>query len=455
MVRNPTLLLSPGVGHSSPEREALIDTYLTERLDLSPSALKRIKKNMGTRSTSQRHLFFATSVDKVKKVVEFFFQILEEAGTSEKAAATIITKFLTKQPSLFTLSVEENLQPRVNFLQNSCDLSQEDFAKFLSSGSASSVLCLSVSENLRPTVEFISKLMPGNSSDFSSVSNNDDVDEEEDYTENKHHIRKCVLSHPQILCLSLDNLQQKVQYFDAIDSHHQQQRQISTSLATRIAVRSPTVFSLSLRDNIIPTIEFLDRFWGTNGAPEVEWIGEEMIIHAAPMHRRARTRRGLSLSALLGEYPSILTLSLEGNIKPSISFFNMTGYCHLDEDWKFLDPSVDAEVIQKQNENAPTEIPAQKTIRGRHIACSLYSRLLPRWNYFKVHVLKEQDVKKFEGKKQPPLHILAVADDKSFCAELGVHLEDYNIFKEETGPALKFSTQFDLWIKTGRPIDDV
>ena len=45
------------------------------------------------------------------------------------------------------------------------------------------------------------------------------------------------------------------------------------------------------------------------------------------------------------------------------------------------------------------------------------------------------------------------ASDDAFCRQMKLSLTDYLVFKEEAVPRLKFSSQFDRWLKTGRPID--
>jgi len=53
----------------------------------------------------------------------------------------------------------------------------------------------------------------------------------------------------------------------------------------------------------------------------------------------------------------------------------------------------------------------------------------------------------------PPIHLLAGASDEVFCRQLNLSLSEYTAFKEEAAPRLKFNSQFELWLKTGRPID--
>ena len=52
----------------------------------------------------------------------------------------------------------------------------------------------------------------------------------------------------------------------------------------------------------------------------------------------------------------------------------------------------------------------------------------------------------------PSLNLLVLANDLKFCDSLGLDLGDYLEFKEAAIPRLKFSSQFDTWVKTGRPI---
>jgi hypothetical protein len=105
-----------------------------------------------------------------------------------------------------------------------------------------------------------------------------------------------------------------------------------------------------------------------------------------------------------------------------MNFFNRTGYTSLGDDWKLVEGS--------------------KRIRGRYIASSLFDRLLPRWHYCINHELLP-----------PPLHLIVSANDASFCQHLSLDVDDFFMFRKEAIPRLKFSSQFDTWLKTGRPID--
>jgi hypothetical protein len=240
-------------------------------------------------------------------------------------------------------------------------------------------------------------------------------------------LRKCVVAHSQLLGLSLKNLQAKVNYFDAIDGKDSSDMPSSSSLASRIAIRSPAVYSLSLKHNIVPTVLFLAKAWGTT-SPQVRWHGDTLTVSKAPHLDESKD----SLSSLLQEFPTILTLSLEGNIQPTLTFFNRTGYTSLSSDWR-LDSK-------------------QRPIRGRYIAASLFNRLLPRWHHLIANGWPQGETSD-DPSRLPPLHLLVGATDRAFCQQMGFDFEEYVMFKDQSIPRLKFSSQFDTWLKTGRPID--
>ena len=220
------------------------------------------------------------------------------------------------------------------------------------------------------------------------------------------------------------------------------------SLAARMVTSAPSVYSLSL-DNIRQKVRYLSYLWSVQD--------DNKSSHG--------TKRNLNIVAKrIFEYPNILTLSLEGNIQPTISFYNRTGYINLRNHDSTEDDILDDGT---NDEKGPTYLPA------RYLATSLYNRLLPRWNY---HVVEEtermnQEKGKYDSKNdftqlatnydeklisaptRPPLHILAGATDETFCKRMSYDYKTYMKFKEAAIPRLKFSSQFDTWLKTGRPID--
>ncbi|CAB9522122.1 mTERF [Seminavis robusta] len=435
--RNPGILLSTGVGHNAPDDAvAAMEELLTQRLGRQPRDITALKK--------KAPWLFQTSVEQITSVLHYLDHLLlqqqqqqqqhqqnhddpssasehEDPIISEHRRKTMLGKLIQAYPTIFHLSVETNLKPKVAFLQQQCGFTNADVASLLTSTTRAGLFCLSLHDNLQPTLELLQELF------------RDD--------DNSHALlRDCILKHPQILSLSQANLQEKIAYFDRMDDDDELQQNANAgqsqkdSLACRIAIRSPTIFSLSLNENIQPKVDFLANVWGINAN------------HDAP-HDASTTKP--SLTALLGEYPNILTLSLEGNIQPTLNFYNQTGYIKLDSDWNW-EPSDPEEDGDKKENPSPL-------IRARYIACSLFQRLLPRWHfYLKIKVKRSKTqfpVEEDDDNDAPPLHILAMASDAKFCDFLGAEEEEYKAFKEETIPRLKFSSQFDTWLKTGRPID--
>ncbi|CAJ1951458.1 unnamed protein product [Cylindrotheca closterium] len=356
MERNPQLLLTSGIGYnnkanpgSSKKKNLSVDNVLIETVDLSEAQLKKLRR--------QSPFVFSLAPNKIKEGIHYLCEILEPSGNPKR----ILRKMIMTNPNFLNLHVHTNLRPRVEYLTSTLQLSAKELPKLLKAGS---VLALSVDQNLKPTLEYLKNdlLLDGN-------------------------LKKCVLSHPALLALSLSNLQRKT---NALNS-------ISKGLASKVARRCPSVFSLSLDDNIYPTVEFLARVWGCQD--------DNTII-----------------GAWLQEYPNVLTLSVEGNIQPTMNFFNRTGYTVLDDDWQL--------------------VKGNKRIPGRYIASSLFHRLLPRWHY-----CMKNDVPK------PPLHIIVGSTDESFCQYLSLDIHQFALFQKEASPRLKFSSQFDTWLKTGRPID--
>jgi hypothetical protein len=383
--RNPDLLLSSGVGYGGPNNDEM-DTFLRNQIELSSNKINKLKKTAP--------FLFRLSQQKVRHVLDFMRSILENGGLDETEQQRVLAKVLMNHPYLMNLSVEANFQPRMNFLMERCQLSKSDAAALIKTSPG--ILGLSVEDNLRPTLDFLSTLLENDTC----------------------LLRKCLTGHAQLLALSLKNLQQKVDYFDAIDG----QESSGPSLASRIAIRSPAVYSLSLRNNIIPTVEFLAKAWGTT-PPKVCWHGDAITVTTAQaLSSSPPIQTKDSLSSLLQEFPTVLTLSLEGNIQPTLTFFNRTGYTSLHSDWRLKSSPI---------------------IRGRYIAASLFNRLLPRWHHLIANGLGEM----------PPLHLLVGATDRAFCEQMGFDVEDYAMFKDQSIPRLKFSSQFDTWLKTGRPID--
>jgi hypothetical protein len=444
--RNPDLLLTSGMGYDADALE-LVEVFLRQELQLSSTNMAKLKRTAP--------FVFQLPVWKLLSVLNFLTQILVSSGeyqADDQETKIVLGKLVISHPQILQLSVESNLQPRLDFLKERCHLLTSDLAVLVKKSSAS-VLALSVKDNLEPTIDFLTDLL------------RDRLDPASD-------LRKCLRSHPQLLALSLKNLRSKKAYFDAIDQNNRISCSPSSSLASRVLIRSPAVYSLSLDGNIVPTIEFMARVWGTK-APPVRRQDDSMddnrndndsdtdksSVDVEPMIRDNDDSLDSqsseeSLVSLLGEYPSILTLSLEGNIQPTISFYNRTGYMQLDGEWN---------LVRRQGKTMSGG--KVSVVRGRYIAASLFNRLLPRWHYcqsvapnsvgnnFDADVGDNDDDNENDAAPVIPLHILVSATDRAFCDQMGIDHDDYIKDKTESIPRLKFSSQFDTWLKTGRPID--
>ena len=444
-----------------------VETYLESELGISSSGIDKLKRN-------HPKLFQLSLNEKVEPVVQYLYSLLgydtnSGGGTrspqpSQKSKLTKqVAKIVTKHPMLLQLDVTANLGPTACFLRDSCDLNEKELASVIAA--TPGLLGLSVEGNLKPTIQFLIDVLVSGIGRIAQQTSTTGGDE--DATATTVLLRKCILKHPQILALSLKNLSTKREYFDAIDHDKsrsnggKESEKKKYSLAARILVSAPSTYSLSLLENIIPKIEHLASLWGNNVTSS----------SSCSTNEHADGGDTTTIADNLREYPQILTLSKEGNIIPTLSFYNITGYIELDGDGI---PTQQTSIQQQP----------KYTIRSRYIATSLYNRLLPRWHFLlevqeKQQKLEEQlleslvhtnsqkedrtpkyiiptsktDVSTDTVVVLPPLHLLAGASDDTFCRQMKLSLTDYLVFKEEAVPRLKFSSQFDRWLKTGRPID--
>jgi len=450
--RRPDVLLTSGVGfnsksmgeskntdrdyfprqsketHVENQQHMPVDDYLaSQELGLSATQVAKLKK--------KHPAVFRRSFSKVQETIEYLLATF--ASPERSVGKFTIGKMIKANPNILNLSVS-NINPKVSFL-NECGFDTSQEIKMLCK-KYPGILCLSLDDNLRPTVTILQDLM----STAVDVSNS------------KSALYKSLSIHPQLLALSPHNIASKAAYFDTIgktvnindDKETSHDLSKKASLAARMAMSAPSVYSLSL-DNIRQKVRYLSYLWSVQD--------DNKSSHG--------TKRNLNIVAKrIFEYPNILTLSLEGNIQPTISFYNRTGYINLRNHDSTEDDILDDGT---NDEKGPTYLPA------RYLATSLYNRLLPRWNY---HVVEEtermnQEKGKYDSKNdftqlatnydeklisaptRPPLHILAGATDETFCKRMSYDYKTYMKFKEAAIPRLKFSSQFDTWLKTGRPID--
>lgn len=396
--RNPDLLLTSGTGYDGDDLE-LVEVFLQQDLKLSRKCIDHLK--------TSHPQFFTLSMVQLLSVVSFLRNVLEPKLDTEttaedaRRATKVIGKLVQTHPMIFHLSVEENLKPRLLFLQERCGFRDQDLVSLIKCSSGS-ILGLSVSDNLNPTIDLLSTLLSAS------------------------ELRKSLLSHPQILGLSLENLRTKIEYFHRIDQLDHSWDPKRTSLASRVLMKAPAVYSLSLQGNIIPTVQFLARIWGQRSVEEVAENLNSVDHQVNPSNNETPSLLG----SLLRECPTILSMSLHGNIQPTVYFYARAGYISLDDDGR-LQPLSDGSMT---------------VIRGRYITASLFTRLLPRWHYCQQKASNEKFV-------APPLYILAGTTDEAFCSRFGYDITDYLQFKETEIPRLKFSSQFETWIQTGKPID--
>ena len=411
--RRPDLLLTTGVGYrvSQPQKQSStvtenndndntcsVENFFKTELGLSRNDIQILKQNHPT--------IFAIPVEtKIRPLIEYLSTLLS-SGKNNANRKNILKKIIKNSPRILSLNVDTNLQPKIEFLTNHCGLtSLSDLLK-----SCPGVLGLSLEKNLKPTVTYLQQILKRD-------SKTEDV---------RTELQMCLSRHPQLLALSISNIQSKISYFDSMDDD--QHSSLPLLLSTRILKSAPSTFSLSLSENIQPKVECLANLWGIPTKP-MEQLENEQQTNITTWNNE--NNNAISLSKRISEYPVILTLSLEGNINPTLSFYNRTGYIELS------DQAIDKKSgIRNSN------------LRGRHIASSLYNRLLPRWNYYSQHQQQQQS-----NDDCIPLHLLSSASDNDFCSQLDLDINHYQMYKAEFGPKLKFSSQFDTWLKTGRPID--
>ena len=498
--RNPRLLVTSGVGYDGTKKNADgedVGKYLTNELGLAESAVRRLKK-------SNPNIFQFSVEEQIRPVAEylvFLFAANSDRDVTQMQLAEArksAGKVIKSCPNVVGLSVDSNLIPKIDFIKGRCGLDQKGLVKILDS--YPEVLGLSLSLNIQPTIDYLSNvLLNCNAGDMPD----DAVDEDfamwmEDA---KEPLRKCISRHPQIFGLSMQNLCSKVSYFDKVDSIVAVDAALAVmakggskgqaanekngghngnkveSLAARILLSAPSTYSLSLENNIIPKVECLAKLWGSNLKAEVYWDDSvtENIRHENGCLLKPLLPKSNILSALLCEYPPVLTLSMEANLLPTIDFYNRTGYVHLDIEGRALPKKV-------YNEENGGDRSDTSTIRARYLATSLFNRLLPRWYYYKAQRPGSDDASMVDDplcsldsfgngevnaddtndvgscqnevkESRPPLHLLAGASDAQFCSKCNLELVSYEQYRQDEAGRLKFNWQFADWIKTGRPID--
>lgn len=422
--RRPDLVITSGVGYnrkyernkaSVSEEEALlpakgskegvvleldIEKYL-ENLSLSPKQISDLKIKHPT--------MFDMSPSKFDDTVNYLLTVLQvESSDHFSDGHAIVGKMIMANPKILNLSLK-NLRAKIDFLSEIGFDSGESLRLLLKKYPG--ILGLSLDHNLRPTTNTLLELCEKEAVRLES-SNKQGM------------VKKIISLHPQLLALSPKNFAAKIDYFDkklvdysADDPYSKKSKR---SLALKILMTAPSVYSLSL-ENIQQKVSCLSDLWSSN-------VSHSSIVRASFVAKQ------------ISDFPAVLTLSLEANIKPTISFYNRTGY-----------------ILQEEPMTKVAPLP------GRYLAASLYNRLLPRWHYFLKFYYDSKGTEDHDKSTsqdtgnnhncRPPLHLLAGASDDTFCAKMNYSYDDYIKFKKEAIPILKFNSQFDMWINTGRPID--
>ncbi len=169
-----------------------------------------------------------------------------------------VAKIVTTNPMLLQPDVCANLVPTVQFLVNLCDFTNDELAHVISA--APGILGLSVERNLRPTIDTLGDILRedcGNVGTSSSRSIRSVGNPGEDINEvfSKTLLGKCILKHPQILALLLDNLLAKRDYFNGIDNYREMRADANperlekekSSLAARILISAPPTYLYSIK----------------------------------------------------------------------------------------------------------------------------------------------------------------------------------------------------------------
>lgn len=380
MRRNPNLLLTSGLGYNSKRKtnsdnvhdDMSLEDLLVHQQLLSDAQIEKLKVSHPS--------LFQLSVTKVQSNVEFLLHTL--GGSS-----VIVSRLIRANPNILSLSTS-NLKSKISFLRTCGFDSDVELVQIMKKFPG--LLGLSLEHNLKPTTDMIRRVVEQYESNPKSA---------------KNLLHKSLSLHPNLLALSPQNFDDKTKYFDSICESDED----TSPLSARILVTVPSVFSLSLSNNIQLKIDYFRMLWHTPP-------GDKSTSH--------------TISKYLYEYPNVLSLSLEGNIQPTVNFYNRTGYISLDD--------------SGQNKSSAMLPP-------RYIATSL-SRLLSRWNFYLAQESQQRKKGETVIKSKPPLHILATATDQKFCLKMGYDFSVYSKYKEELEPRLKFNYQFETWLKTGLPI---
>ncbi|KAL3685462.1 hypothetical protein R1sor_003484 [Riccia sorocarpa] len=206
------------------------------------------------------------SLQKSKTII----RVLQSAGLK----VSDLGRILTMSPQIFTLSVENDLRPKIRFLLKEVGLSNQDLRKVIRR--CPRLLVVGIDEQLRPTMQFLRNI--GFTGMASVVSNN-----------------------PTLLAFSVrKKLIPKLEFLESLG--------LSYEDACTMVVRFPAIFNYGIEQNLRPKYEYLVKVMGRSLDDLVvfpQYFGYSLDYRIRPRYEFL-AERNLSLSL-----PNLLKLSNE------------------------------------------------------------------------------------------------------------------------------------------------
>jgi hypothetical protein len=133
-----------------------------------------------------------------------------------------LSKLVQRMPSVLSLNIEENLRPKLEHLQKRLLLNQKQLSKLVQK--SPSVLSLNVEENLEPKLEYLQKRLSMNDKEL--------------------HV--FVMKLPSILCCNIElNLEPTIEFFEDL---------IGVGEVTGFLIQDPSFLGRSLENRLKPRL---------------------------------------------------------------------------------------------------------------------------------------------------------------------------------------------------------
>ena len=221
------------------ERLSLNDTELRKMILLCPSLLSY------------------TIEDNVEPKVNYYQARL---GMND----TALTKMFKKFPILLGYSIEDNIEPKLNWLQQRLNVTDLQLEKLLTK--EPNILAKSIEENLEPKIEWLQTRL----------------------SLEKTQVGKIVARHPAVLCYSKDeNLEPKLNWL-------QSQLGLNDAQLSKIVRALPAIFGYSTPMKIKPSLK---------------WLKQNLSLDDA------------GLARLIVAKPSLLSQNINTNLEPTLNFY--------------------------------------------------------------------------------------------------------------------------------------